>query len=198
MVQSVDLKEIERKAWTSYFQDGLWDIFFGLLMLIMGIQSLIYNVWFTLFIAVAVLVFVLGKRLVTTPRIGHVKFAAARKVRQNKLMALVGISIFATCLLWLLAVLGLGLPKTASAPIVVILVALVFGLIAYYMDFRRLYAYGLLFAISMALVEVVDNPFASVAFIVSGGIALLIGLVVLIRFLRKYPVPKEVSSDDTP
>ena len=34
MVPDVDLKEIERKVWTSYFQDGLWDIFFGLLFAI--------------------------------------------------------------------------------------------------------------------------------------------------------------------
>jgi hypothetical protein len=65
------------------------------------------------------------------------------------------------------------------------------------MDFKRLYAYGLLFAISMALWETLDTPTGPIAFSVSGGIALLIGLAALIRFLRRYPkTAEEVYSDD--
>lgn len=203
MSQNINLKEIERKAWTSYFQDGLWDIFFGLLFLTMGIQIFAYNVWFTLVILASVLVIVVGKRLITSPRLGHVKFGPARKVKQHRLIAVIGISVIATGVLLWLAILGVGLPKTAYAPILVILVALVFGLMAYFMDFRRLYAYGLLFAISMALTEALDKPIGPIAFSISGGIALLIGLVVLIRFIRKYPrtaegLPSEGGIDDNP
>ena len=32
MSQTLDLKELERKAWAPYVQDGLWDLFFGLLL----------------------------------------------------------------------------------------------------------------------------------------------------------------------
>ena len=196
MTTPIDLKKIERKAWTSYLHDGLWDIFLGLLMLTGGIRALTDNAWFTLVILASVLVIVVGKRLITTPRLGHVKFSPARKVKQHRLIAVIGISVIAMGVLLWLATLGVGLPKTASAPIVVILVALVFGLIAYYMDFRRLYAYGLLFAIAMALWETLGDPTGPIASSVSGGIALLIGLVMLIRFIRKYPkMAQEVYND---
>jgi len=72
---------------------------------------------------------------------------------------------------------------------------LIFGLLAYYMDFPRLYVYGLLFAVSIALTEALwPSSVASIAFIVSGIIALLIGLVMLIRFLSKYPLPAEMKT----
>ena len=33
MSQMMNLKDAERKAWTIHYEDGLWDIFFGLLFL---------------------------------------------------------------------------------------------------------------------------------------------------------------------
>jgi len=197
MSQNINLKEIERRAWTSYFQDGLWDIFMGLLMLTMGIRSITDNVWFTLVILAAVLAAVIGKKFITVPRIGRVKFGPARKAKQQKLMAAVGIAVIATIVLLLLASLGLAPSQAVTAPILVICVTIVFGLMAYYMDFKRLYAYGLLFAISMALWETLDSPIGPIAFSISGGIALLIGLAVLIRFIHKYPrTAEEVYSDN--
>jgi hypothetical protein len=197
MSQDINFKELERKAWTSYFQDGLWDIFMGLLMLTMGIRDLTDNVWFTFVILAAVLVPIAGKKFITIPRIGRVKFSPARKAKQNKLRAVVGIAVIATGILLLTTLLGLDIPQAVVAPILVICIALVFGLMAYYMDFKRLYAYGLLFAISMALWETLDTPTGPIAFSVSGGIALLIGLAALIRFLRRYPkTAEEVYSDD--
>ena len=194
MSQGVNLKEIERKAWTSYFQDGLWDIFMGLLMLTMGIRDLTDNVWFTWIVLGAVLVPIVGKKLITIPRIGRVKFGPARKAKQWKLMAVVGAAVIATLVLFLLGSLGLAPPQAVVAPILVICVALIFGLMAYYMDFRRLYAYALLFAVSMSLWETLGSPIGPIAFSVSGGIALLIGLFVLIHFIRKYPIPaKEIT-----
>lgn len=203
MSQNINLKELELKAWTSYFQDGLWDIFMGLLMLTMGIRGLTDNVWFTLGVGAAVLVSLVGKKFITVPRIGRVKFGPARKAKQRKLMAVVGIAVLATLILLLTTLLGLDTPQAVVAPILVICIALVFGLMAYYMDFGRLYAYGLLFAISMALWETLDSPIGPIAFSVSGGIALLIGLVLLIRFIHKYPKaaegpPLEGESNDTP
>lgn len=203
MSQNINLKELELKAWTSYFQDGLWDIFMGLLMLTMGIRELTDNVWSTFGVGAAVLVSLVGKKFITVPRIGRVKFGPARKAKQRKLMAVVGIAVLATLILLLTTLLGLDTPQAVVAPILVICIALVFGLMAYYMDFRRLYAYGLLFAISMALWETLEEPIGPIAFSVSGGIALLIGLVVLIRFIHKYPKtaegpPSEGGADDKP
>lgn len=196
MVQNLDLKQLQRKAWMSYFEDGLWDISMGLWMLTVAVLLLTGNVWSTFMLLAAVLVMSVGKKLITTPRIGRVKFGSRRGVKHKKVMAVVGISVFA--LVWLLlALLRLHLPEVVLAPLFGICFALVFGLIAHYMDFGRLYAYGLLLAISLALIEALDNAVGPTALALSGCIPLLIGLVMLVRFLWKYPKPVEEALDGT-
>jgi len=194
MSEKINLKELERKAWTSYFEDGLWDIFMGLLMLTGGIRALTDNVLFTLGFVPAVLVVVVGKRFITTPRIGHVKFGRSRKVKQRRLIAIISISVIATFVLLLLPLSGLALPKISISPIIAVWIAVIFGLLAYYMDFRRLYLYGLLFAMSEVLWGQFDKPVGSITQTISGIAILLIGLFVLVRFLRKYPLPAEMRS----
>lgn len=195
MEKNIDLKEIEKKAWTSYFEDGLWDVFMGLMMLTMGIRALTDNVWFTLMIFAAVLVGPLGKKFITIPRIGLVKFGPARKVKQKKLVAVLIISVLAITALLLLLHSGLALSKTLISPIMAIWIAVVFSLLAYFLDFGRLYAYGLLFATSEVLWGLFGKPIGPIAHTVFGTVILLIGLAYFIRFLRKYPLPEEVSND---
>lgn len=83
------------------------------------------------------------------------------------------------------------MPKIPISPIMAISIALVFGLLAYYMDFRRLYAYGLLFAMPELLRGLFGKPTGPIVPTVSGIVILLVGLVVFMRFLRKYPLPAE-------
>ena len=39
MTQNINLKALEKKAWRSVFQDGLWDIFLGLLLMAFGLSA---------------------------------------------------------------------------------------------------------------------------------------------------------------
>ena len=41
MSRKVDLREIERKTYLAYFQDGLWDILIGLFLLNFGFDMLL-------------------------------------------------------------------------------------------------------------------------------------------------------------
>lgn len=41
MVAKIELKEIEKKAYKSVFQDGLWDIYFGILVLGWGLSAVV-------------------------------------------------------------------------------------------------------------------------------------------------------------
>jgi predicted neutral ceramidase superfamily lipid hydrolase len=136
-----------------------------------------------------------GKKLVTTPRVGRVKFGMSRKVKRRKVIAIVSISVVATFVLLLLGMLRLDPSSLVTAPILVVGIALAFGLMAYFMEFPRLYTYGLLFAISIALTEALwPSRISGIAFVASGGIALLIGLVMLVRFLAKYPLRAEMKT----
>jgi len=130
MNQKMSLREIERKAWTSYFEDGLWDVFFGALFLIGGIRSLTDNVWYTLLLLVPVLMLPIGKKLITIPRLGHVKFGPARKLRQSKAIAVLVISVLATLALLLLPHSGLSLPELPISPIMAGWIAVLFGVLA--------------------------------------------------------------------
>ena len=197
-MQNLDLKQIERRAWTSYFEDGLWDIFFGLMMLTMGIRALTDNVWFTFGMGGAVLVMAGGKRVITVPRMGLVNFSPARKARQQKVRVVIGVSALAGLVSLLLGLLtGLAPSGVAAALIVGLLVSLVFALIAYFMEFGRLYVHGLVFATGFVLWELLGTPIGPVALCISGSAAVLTGAVVLIRFLRKYPKPSLEQLDVT-
>jgi hypothetical protein len=195
MTEEINLKEIERKAWSSYFEDGLWDVFFGALFLIGGIRSLTNNVWYTLLLLVPILMLPIGKKLITIPRLGHVKFGPVRKLKQAKVIAVLAISVLATLVLWLLPHSGLSLPELSISPILAGWIAVVFGMIAYYLDFRRLFAYGLLYALSEVLWGEFGEPIGPVVQTISGIVILLVGMAVFMRFVRRYPILSEATPD---
>ncbi len=195
MSEKINLKVIERKAWASYFEDGLLDILIGAMLLIGGIRSITDYVWYTLLILPLILVLPLGKSFITTPRLGHVKFGPARKLKQTRVIIVLTISVLATVALLMLPKSGFALPpKILISPMMAGWIAVVFGVLAYYLDFWRLFAYGLLFAISEVLSGLFGGYIGAMAQTISGIAVLLIGLFVLARFLRKYPQPVEAMS----
>ena len=195
MAERISLKEVERKAWTSYFEDGLWDIFLGTMLLIGGIRSLTDNVWYTLLVLPLILVLPLGKKVITTSRLGRVKFGPARKRKLDKLTTGLIISVLAVFALLLLIRSGLSFRGIPISPIMAVWIAAFFGVLAHYLDFRRLYAYGLLYGLSEVIWGQFGKLIGATIQTISGIAILLIGIVVLMRFLRKYPLPAEGASD---
>ncbi|MFC1926844.1 hypothetical protein ACFLWV_03745 [Chloroflexota bacterium] len=206
MATNTDFQRIEKKVWASYFQDGLWDLFMGLLMLGMGITALtderpaVYATGFAI-IALSVLVFSIGKRLITYPRIGRVKFGFYRKKKQRKVMIIVGFCVILGLFGSVMGYFGLTpnkeLPDAIAALIFGIVFLAIFGSMAYFMEFNRLYAYGLLLAISMALEVALDSSVGSFTMLVSGAITVFVGVLITLRFMRKYPrlVRGDLDSD---
>lgn len=191
MSHQIDLQAVERRAWTLYFQDGLWDIFLGLLFLGGGLRSLADHRWFYLLIAAGVLLFILGKRWITAPRLGQIQFSKQRRARQDvvRLVAL-AVMLF-TAAVFVLAVTGQELSAIPVGWIFVILVPGLFLLMAYMLDFTRLYGYTILIAIYVVMTELVGDPAAAWAQIVAGLVPLAVGIVLLVRFLRRYPAVDE-------
>jgi hypothetical protein len=214
MSERIDLKELERKAFRSTFQDGLWDIFLGLLLLHMGGGTLLGGsgmspLWsivvLTGFVVVVLLGFWAGKKFLTTPRLGSVKFGEQRKSRLKR----VRLVLFASVLLGVLMFLwGLGarsdrLPYLlAEIPIPAYVWAVqclvVFSVAAYFMDVTRFYLYAVLYALpfplGILLARNTDLPGSvgmAITFGLAGGVMVLWGAVLFVRFLRRYPVPAE-------
>ena len=102
MSQQISLKDLERRAFRSTFQDGLWDIFLGLLLLNMGGGTLlggsgISPVWsmvaLTAFAGAVLLFFWAGKKFFTTPRLGSVEFGPQRKSKLKRVRVVLFLSV---------------------------------------------------------------------------------------------------------
>ena len=211
MSHTINLKELERKAFRSTFQDGLWDMYLGFLLLIMGMgpvlpaldTSVMWILVMLLMLSVlAWLAFWAGKKFITTPRMGLVKFGPQRKAKLKKtravlfLSALLGVITFVLRATW--KVEGATIPIPAYVWAVQAIV--VFGLGAYFLDVSRFYAYGVLYAIPVpvGIVLLQNTGLPGLMFLpfgVSGGVMVLIGAVLFIRFLREYPLRAVAASD---
>ena len=217
MSQKMNLKEIERKAFTSTFQDGLWDLFLGLQLLAWGLAPLLEEIvplsdWWVAVLAAPLMLVYLAilavKKYITAPRIGRIKFGPKRKAKMKKIVAISSIILLLGLLLgtlWLRAMAS-GLPGWAAGiplPPVIWMVLFItgFSLAAYFLDFSRLYLYGVLYAISLPTrIILKQNPalgsISLIAYFVSGSVMVLIGAVLFIRFLRDYPISAEGTLDD--
>jgi hypothetical protein len=209
-----NLNEIEKKAFRSTFQDGIWDIFLGLLLLNLSFGALLSNsgvsegltiIILTALAAVIVLVFIAGKKRITIRRMGLVKFGPKRKRKVWKSRIILLASVFAGLIVFLAALLVSYYPAGRSKMVFLLPAAwvansiIVFSLLAHYLDCRRLYLYGILFAlpvpVDMAIKELAGVNLIPIALAVPAVIMLAVGAVLLNRFLRDYPLlSQEISN----
>jgi hypothetical protein len=210
MSTQLNLKEIERKAFLSTYQDGLLDITIS--SVVGSMALLMFNVvqddfpWLYLVLAfvgvcAGQLVFWAGKKFVTLPRMGQVKFGEIRRKR-SKLLALilavfvliqVGI-VLLTAGVWAIPALGeqfqeLFPGRNASDLLVATVGALFVGpsmmAIAYFTDFSRGYYIALVMTLGVFLMIWFWQPLIQVG---AGILILIPGLVLFVRFLHQYPL----------
>jgi hypothetical protein len=191
MSQAMSLKDAERRAWTLYFQDGLWDLFFGFLFLAGGLRTLTDSLWSYLLVAAGLLLFIYGRKVITLPRLGEIKFGPKRKTRRLTLLILIMVAVALTFAVLLLSVLGIATPGPNAGLLFAVIVPMIFVIMAFLMDFKRLYGYAALVAIYILLTETVSLQAGGIAQVAAGLIAITIGLWHLIHFLRDYPLPEE-------
>ncbi len=210
MSQNISLKELERKAWTSYFQDGLWDIYLGLLLLAMAVWALLSDVGFSeslgmaIFIGLEVLAMLVlwtGKKFITAPRMGRVKFGPKRKAKLNWVRVVLFISVLAGAVAFVAALdMRTNRPEWLNATLIfpaawMVNAIAVFSLGAYFLDFNRLYLIGVMYALPVPF-DIMFRKLAGIdlsfiAFGVPAMVILIMGLVVFTRFLRDYPLLTE-------
>lgn len=199
MTNQPNLKEIERRAYTSYHQDGLLDIFVGVYIAAFGLGIVADKVWGldegsimpVIFVAVMLPIWIAAKRKITMPRIGFVKFGPQGK---NQLMAVflglmfAGIGVWVAFTLfqngrppWLDIIFQNGLLVVGIGSLAV---CILFG---FTMGLSRLYAYGLLALIVLAVGHFMGIFFAYL--LLPLGITVMVtGFALLIDFVRKYPL----------
>lgn len=212
MTERIDLESLEKKAYRSVFNDGLWDLFIGMLILNIGMGPLFTFLFSSLgyisvFIIITVwniitlLIFIFGKKYITIPRVGYVKFGPKRKSKQLKLKIFLFVVFFLNLILFGLH-LGDMIDYSLMQPLLIALFlgfgifTIPFCVIAYFLDFTRLYYYSFSAGLGFFLTELISPIVGDylddfIIFGVIGGIIILIGLYYFISFLKKYPLSKE-------
>jgi len=209
MTEDIDLKEIEKKTWRSYFEDGIMEIYMGSLYMGVGIAASFFDVpplsFYHLlgyFIVICgLLFFILGKKFISYPRVGKIKFGRKRKVRKLKTVLILSINFVVLLVIYMLNLLappGQSLfPAWFNSLILGILFTTIpISLVAYFLDFPRFYIIAVQFGITFFLIEVFSmftlEPFNLIlVFALNGSIMIGMGIYFFIKFLKKYPLSRE-------
>ena len=200
MEQKVNLEKIELKAYLTYHQDGLWDIFLGIFFLGMGIL-MFFNTFYLMGGLVALVpVAIIIKKSFATRRLGYVKFAPKRKAQEKKSTAKLTIILSLTMVMGLINFMAFSgkaewqtwIRNLGIIPFGFVL-SLVLGAVGLLFEIKRFVVYaGLILAVFIA--GHLTNTYPPTYFILPGIIFLIVGLIMLIRFLHKYPrLKKEVT-----
>lgn len=211
-----DLKAVEKKAFKATFEDGVWDLYLGVLLLPLVIFPWVHYVLkadLTWAVLSMMLIYALGfagfrwlKYHVTLPRLGMIKPGPDRQKKLHILritLVVAGLSVVVLVLVTIFAsvfsqivVFGISL-QTVIFGIPLVLWKFTFlaiigaWLASWLLDFPRLLLYGVLFGIAI--------PVDSVYFFESGWmpltslavlLAIATGLAYLLRFLKRYPLPQ--------
>ncbi len=206
---NIDLNELERSAFRATFQDGLTDVLLGSVFVVMSLVPLLED-WgihraFGYLISFALLFLVLlGIRAIkiqmVQPRMGTAVFSSARKDRMKQARVALTIMLLATIGLVVLTAAGVlqSMFGAFSAWSGYIFIGAIFvitlSLLALFLDYPRLYAYGWLLAFMdpfTVWLEAQTGWIFPRGATVFGGVIVLIGVVTFARFLHNHPLAEQ-------
>ncbi|UCH10544.1 MAG: hypothetical protein JSU61_01215 [Fidelibacterota bacterium] len=203
MAQDIDLKLLERKAYLSYHQDGLLDIGLGLFILAIGIGMATGMAWMAgILAATGISVYAGAKRAITIPRAGRVQFSPERVRKEKKeksffvgfftVSAILGLMMFVLVTGIIRGefggssgILARGLEAFIMAPLGLV-GAVGLAALGYWKQINRYYYYAVLLMLAVSMGPLLDVPHP-VYVSVPGGVIALVGLVMLVRFVKVYP-----------
>ena len=203
MPEKIDLKKVEKQTYEFTFTDGLYDMAYGSLIFFIAIapilREILYPSYIIFLILPSPLIIILGKKFITVPRIGIVKFNLNRTKSRNKIGLLIAILVPITVLLVVLTYLGIYNIKVGGyiVPLGAGLFTLILlSLIAYIMDYPHFYLYAVSIGLGIPLAALLKPIFGEpihyiLSFGISGTLILIYGIITLIKFIKKYPIHKE-------
>ena len=193
MTEHVDLKALERKAYTTYHQDGIIDIFLGLAIITFSIMLIpmiietsfpfmacIFPIWVIIYAGV--------KRSITVPRIGYVEFKQSRRYRLMILMVfllVINLVIFAIMSFGLTLELRIFLNQYGLL-VVAGVVGGLFVLFGWVTQIYRLSGYGAVAFLAFIITQVFLLHLFVPIFVLGLTITVT-GFVMLYQFVQKYP-----------
>jgi len=203
MIEKIDLRQVEKQTYRFTFSDGIYDIAYGSLLIFIAIapilREMIYLGYIFFMILPAPLIILLGKKFISIPRMGIVKFNYNRSKSKNKLMLLIAILFPLTVILVVLTFIGMFNVKVGGYIVPVgagLFALLLLSTIAYTLEYPHFYLYAVSIGLGMPLAElmepIVGGPLDYIiSFGTSGTFLCIYGIITLIKFIKKYPIPKE-------
>ncbi len=201
MNDDVNLKEVERKIYSSYYNDGLWDIYGGLVLLGFGLDIVTGNMMALILCLALGVAVVLIRQPVVVARLGSVKFSPQRRARTLKYKA--AALILGSAFLMLGAALAAwfsadAMPAWLDAWVrhnffifMGGMLAAVTCVAAYLSGARRYYGYALVIFIAFWLSSLLrSRDLEGIPIVAAAGLILACGAWVLFRFLSRNP-PQE-------
>jgi len=198
------LSDIERRAWLQTFEHGLWDVAIGLLWLSFGFSILTGYAWMTpVWVAVALPSLQQSMRRLIIPRIGYVAFAKRRRRSASRVTALLSVTALFGLLFFFLtswstqpdAPPAIAWFRTHMLALIGLTWGGALGIAGWAADFPRLFVYGaLLFGVLLGADLGLPYDMAE-GLLAIGGLITAAGLILLLRFLRRYPTRKQDTGE---
>jgi len=212
MNDKIDLKELEKKSYRFTFKDGIYDIAWGALLVSFALAPILREIIYLWYILVVIppapLIIILGKKYITVPRMGIVKFDLKRRKSLKKMLLISTILVPLTIIIFILTLINIFPGNIGSAldgfaiPIGAGIFAIILlSLCAFLIDFPNMYLYGLIIGLGIPINEIlqrfIGSPLDSlITFGTSGCILLIFGLFTLIKFIQKYQIPRtEITNE---
>ncbi len=202
MEQKINLKKLEKNTAAVLFQTGLVEIVIGLICIVSALAMIFDDIsyYIDILFVVPLLFIILAMRYIAGPRMGMVKLAKKRMRRTAWFM--VSITVFLVIMI-ILTITGNGQSNGELISGRWVISGIIFFIcvtIAYFLNFKRMYLYAFLLTGAFNLSEEIrENPGiisdGAYAYLIASFVLIIIGCVYLIRFLKKYPLPKNVSYD---
>lgn len=204
-----DLDSLERHAFKKFYEDGLFDLLFGLMMIAISLAAVVQD-WLHSEVASLALMFAVAVVLVLAftalrlrwvrPRLGYFAPGPRRRRRITfTRLALLGSFILGVAAFGVVGVAGgSGVAPTGVEVLLPVVwfvnATVVLGLMAYLLDVPRFYLYGVLFGLVGPLLiwpDVLWNVRVPPPLVFGAAAVpiLAIGAWKLVHFLRTYPIP---------
>ena len=186
------LNRLETRMWVSYFQDGMWDVFMGVLMLSTALRTFVDHWLISIVGLLACMSVLLIKKFVTVRRIGLAKFARKRRRRRIVMFSVILAANIVTLILLLFTLIGAEPSMMLRIAAIGSLCFFTFSAVAYLLDFWRFFLWGALFTFALIVTEAVGNDLGSYLFLGTGSLAMIVGMAYFITFIRRYPAERGV------
>ena len=209
MPENIDLKTIEKNILKTAHQHGFFDILIGFVITGMAFGPFFreslpspykYFLWPLILVIVAELILFIIIKYVIQPRTGIAKPGPSIKSMKKKLFIVISIQFVIQLIFIILLVIGNGSGIHVEGIMFILIIGLflipLFSIMAYLMKYPRLYLIGMLIWFAIFINELLYDPIDYrirwlLSYGIMGSIIFIIGLVIFIGFLKKYPLPKE-------